>query len=76
MAEIKLLVHARDRRIAQQEARRSGVRLSEMVWCQDPQGVRGLGLSHLSRMRQIHPTDCSSKLCDETLSRLRSIGWE
>lgn len=76
MAEIKLLVHARDWRIAQQEARRSGVRPSEMVWCQNPQGIRGLSLSHLKNMRQIHPTDCSSLLCDETRSRLRAVGWE
>jgi hypothetical protein len=76
VAEIKLLVHARDRRLAQQEARRSGVRLAEMVWCQDPQGIRGLSLSHLKNMRQTHPTDCSSLLCDETRARLRAIGWE
>lgn len=75
MAEIKLLVHARDRRMAQQESRRYGVRLSQMVWCQDPQGVRGLGLPHLKMMKQVHPTDCGSLLCDETLSRLRAIGW-
>lgn len=75
---IKLLMHSADRRDALTAARRSGVRPSQMVWCQDPAGIRGLSLSHLKDMRESYFSQngsCDSKLCDETKARLRKLGW-
>ena len=74
MAQIKLLVHAADVRDAASEARRRGVRRSEMVWCQSPQGLRGLSAVHLKNMRAVVYGPCDSEMCDESMAHLRRIG--